>query len=164
VTLRSVDWGGSAGPDSHLIFDNHIGAVAVWPAADIKSASVLNLTLLLLEGIRSLNPAGYSEALHELSPALRFWADGQHLISDGEQPVSFNLKDVALNHLKNHDIHAAASHNGAQSLWDELSARYQRVSESLSSKIPDIQYNFDRRENLKLPTSAELAEEYATLE
>jgi hypothetical protein len=164
VTLRSSEWGTEAGPDSHLIYDSHIGAVAIWPSTNLMSASVLNLTLLLLEGIRSLNPTDYSEAIHELSPALLFWADAQHLISDGERPVSLNLKDVALNHLKRNNLHTAVTHNGVQSLWNELASRYNLVGQSIEAKIPDIQINFERKKRLKLPTGAELAEEYAVLE
>jgi hypothetical protein len=164
VNLRLERWNGADGPVSHLVIDKHSGAVAVWPSEDLKNASVLCLTLLLLAGIQSLNPSGYNEALHELSPALRWWADTEHLIADGEQPVSLNIKDVSLNHLKNHELTDAIRHHGAHSLWSELTTRYQKISESLSDRIPDIQYNFSQGERLKLPTSAELAEEYAKAE
>jgi hypothetical protein len=163
VTLRSADWGDIKGPASHLVFDNHIGALAVWPSTNLWDASVLCLTLFLLEGIQSLNPPGYAEVLHELSPALRFWADAQYLISDGESPVSLNLKDVAFNHLRNLELKEAARRHGARTLWQELTARYQKISQSLLD-IPDIQYNFTRKVSTRLPTTAELAEEYAPAE
>ena len=79
---------------SHTVVNKQIGSVAIWPSDELNRASVLCLTLILLEGVRSLNPGGYSEAIHELSPSLSWWADTEQLISDGEQPVSLNLKDV----------------------------------------------------------------------
>ncbi|MEX0881279.1 MAG: hypothetical protein WDZ34_00095 [Candidatus Saccharimonadales bacterium] len=164
VNLRPNRRAGLDGPSSHTVVNRQIGAVAAWPSKELSSASVLCLTLLLLEGMRSLNPEGYTEALDELSPALRWWVDTGHLISDGEQPVSLNLKDVALNHLKGHNLTHAVRHHGARSLWDELANRYQKISVALSDKVPDIQVSFDQDEQVKLPTSTELAEEYATSE
>ena len=164
VNLKSERWGGVSSPTSHPIFDRRVGAVTVWPSGDLKSASVLCLTLLLLEGLQSLNPSGYTDALHQLSPALQWWADSTYLISDGNQPVSFNLKDVALNHLKNHDLKGSKRNHGGLSLWNELTSRYQQISASLSDRVPDIQYNFNQDEAVKMPTSAKLAEEYANAE
>lgn len=164
INLKSERWGGVDGPASHIVTDRHSGAAAIWPSEDLAKASVLCLTLLLLEGMRALNPRGYTETLHELSPALRWWADSGHLISDGEQPVSLNLKDVSFNHLKGHGLTDSIRHQGARSLWNELTGRYQKIAESLSDKIPDLQYNFSRDGTLKLPTSADLVEEYVQAE
>ena len=164
VNLKPSHWVGLEGPSSHIVVNKQVGAVAAWPSKELSGASVLCLTLLLLEGMRSLNPEGYSEALDQLSPALRWWADTGHLISDGEQPVSFNLKDVALNHLHGHNLINAVRHHAARSLWGELTSRYQKVSATLSDKVPDIQVDFDQDEQVRLPTSTELVEEYATSE
>ncbi len=164
VNLKPSHWTDLQGPASHIVVNMQIGAVAVWPAKRLISASVLCLTLLLLEAIQSLNPEGYSEALGELSPALRWWTDTDHLISDGQQPVSFNLKDIALNHLNGHSLISAVRRHGAHTLWGELTSRYQTISAALSDKVPDIQLNFDQDEQVKLPTSTELVEEYATPE
>lgn len=164
INLKPERWGGVEISNSPVVSDKHIGALAVWPSDDLADASLLCLMLLLLEGIRSLNPDGYGEALDELNPALRWWADAGHLISDGDQPVSLNIRDVSLNHLRNNELQEAVRHHSARSLWGELTARYQKISESLAEKVPNIQYDFGQREPAKLPTSAELAEEFATKE
>lgn len=161
INLKAEHWRGLKGPQSHFVINQQIGVVSVWPSEELNQASVLCLTLLLLAGLHSLNPKGYSEALHELSPGLGWWADTEHLISDDEQPVSLNLKDVSLNHLKHHELIEAVRHHGAHSLWSELMARYRRIAGSLSDRAPDIQYNFSHDELAVLPTNADLAEEYA---
>ena len=152
------------GPSTHVVVNKQIGSVAVWPSKDLNQASVLCLTLLLLEGVRSLNPSGYSEAIHELSPSLSWWADTEQLISDGEQPVSLNLKDVSLNHLNGNEVEEAVRHHGTRSLWAELTNRYQKISASLSDNVPDLQYNFSGSKSASLPSSSDLAEEYVIAE
>lgn len=165
VNMKPKQWESVDGPSSHIVIDRHIGAVAVWPSDDLKNASVLCLTLLLLEGIQSLNPNGYSESLPELSPALRWWADSSYLISDGQQPVSLNLKDVSFNHLMNHELHLAIRHHGAHSLWHELTSRYQQVSESLSNKVISLEDGINHSElQPEFPVVSELAAEHVTLE
>jgi hypothetical protein len=164
VNLQPEKWQDVDESASHVVIDKHSGSVAIWPADDLNRTSVLTLTLLLLSGIQALNPIGYSEALHELSPALRWWADSMHLISARRQPVSFNLKDVALNHLRGHELTEAIRHHGVHSLWNELTGRYQRASETLSDNISALQTNLDYTASLKLPSSAELVEEYAKAE
>ncbi|HEX5395421.1 MAG TPA: hypothetical protein VFW52_03680 [Candidatus Saccharimonadales bacterium] len=164
VSLSSPRWQALSSPPSAAIFDKNLGAAAVWPSDGLSASPVLSLSLLLLEAIERLNPAGFSAALHELSPALRWWSDTGHLISDGRQPVSLNLRDVSLNHLLSREIHEAERRHGATSLWDKLSLRYQAISAELADKIPDIQYNFDEPGSAGIPTSAELAEEYAAAE
>jgi hypothetical protein len=164
VNLNTLRWQTSPAPASYAVFDKRIGAAAVWPAKELAGSSVLCLTLLLLEAVEALNPVGFSEVLHDLSPALRWWSDNGHLISDGRQPVSFNVRDVSFNHLHDHELSVAVRHHAAQSLWDKLSARYQAITAELSDRIPDIQYNFVEQGNARAPTSTELAEEYSTVE
>lgn len=164
VHLKTDKWQNLTGPDSNVVIDKHTGAVALWPSDDLSRASVLCLTLFLLSGLRALNPNGYSEALHELSPALRWWGESENLISDGKQPVSLNIKDVSLNHLNEHDHRQAIRHHGSYSLWQTLTSRYEQVWRSLSDKVPDLQYNFNQSGLINLPTAAELSEEYARAE
>ncbi|HSX18004.1 MAG TPA: hypothetical protein VLE51_01450 [Candidatus Saccharimonadales bacterium] len=165
VKLSFERWGKINGPASYIVSDPRMGAVALWPSTELKNASVLSLTLLLLDGLQAINPSGYSELLHELSPALRWWTDNKYLISDGDYSVSFNLKDVALNHLQNNNLSQAVAHHGRESLWQELASRYKIISSSLSDSIPDIQYNFNKAKNVPaLPINDELAAEYITVE
>lgn len=161
IKLAPKRWATVKVPVHHMASDKSIGAVAIWPSDHLKYASVAYLTLQILGEMRALNPEGYSESIQELSPSLRWWADSYYLISDGEQPVSFNLKDVALNHLNRTELESAHTKHGAEELWHELSSRYQRVSDSLAASIPDIEYNFSRS---KMPTGSDLAAEYITIE
>ena len=164
VNFSPLRWQSATAPPVYAILDRRIGAAAIWPAKELSKAPVLCLTLLLLEAVEALNPAGFSEALHELNPSLRWWSDNNNLISDGRHPVSLNLRDVSFNHLHAVDVHDAVRPRAAQSLWDKLTARYQAISAELSDRIPDIQYNFDQAASAAAPTSAELAEEYAAAE
>lgn len=164
LKFETASWAQHADPPYHVVVEPTVGAVALWPSQDLNNASVLILTLLLLDGIKSLNPSSYSEALHELNPALRWWVDAEYLISDGQTPISLNIKDVAFNHFKDHDLSNAVAHNGSHSLWHELTSRYQQITESVSDKINDFDYSSTKDKTTKLPSSSELAEEYALAE
>ena len=164
VNITGKPWTKTSSPSSQVVLNKQLGILAIWHTEELTEVSVLCLTLLLLEGLRSLNPGGYKEAIHELSPSLSWWADTEQIISDGDQPVSLNIKDVSFNHLQGHEITEAVRHHGAHSLWSELNNRYRSISASLSDKVPDIQYNFSGDQPVRLPTSADLAEEYVTVE
>ncbi len=153
----------SSGPDSYLVLNKLLGSLAIVPSAELDKSSVLSLTLLLLSGLQKLQPDGYEEALHELSPALRWWSDCSYLISDGKKPISFNLKDVAINHINNYEHEEAIKNHAGQSLWQELTSRYQAISDSLSESIPETDYNFEQPQS-RLPNKDELAPEYVTVE
>jgi hypothetical protein len=58
----------------------------------------------------------------------------------------------------------AIRRHGARSLWHELTSRYQRISATLLDKVPDIQYNFSDNKQAKLPTKADLSEEFILVE
>lgn len=166
LKLSPEAWADVKGPSSHLVSDSRIGAVAIWPTSELKNASILSLSLTLLSGVQSMNPDGYFESLHHLNPALSWWADNQYLVADGARPVSLNLKDVATNHLKRHDIKDATTHHGGHSLWHELEHRYQQISANLSGLSVDFEGNLDGAGPplRALPMSSELATEYITVE
>jgi hypothetical protein len=146
--------------DNTLVVDKRLGTVAIRQSDPLEGANVLSLTLLLLTGLHSVNPSGYNEAIHELSPALRWWSDNNYLIADAEKPVSFNLKDVAINYLNGKVSTEATTHYGQQSLWQELHDRYQRVLDSLME--PEMQDEINQATNM--PVTSELANEYVTVE
>lgn len=165
LKLENGAWAKYAKPHQYVVADPAVGAVALWPSKDLSSASVLSLTLLLLEGIRTLNSEGYAEALHELSPALRWWANSEYLISDGDIPVSLNIKDVAYNHLNNHGLREAKSHNAAGNLWHELVNRYRKITTSVSVAADGIEDDLDSLPGKKvLPTVNDAAAEYAAMD
>lgn len=144
-----------------IIKNSNIGALAIWPSPDLDDARVLSLTLLLLRGLQRLNPNGYSESLSELSPSLRWWAGTDYLIAEGENPVSFSLKDVAYNHQKKYELENSASRHGSYSFWHELINRYKaRLGSQESDSIPDMNNSFIIGHNSGLPNGGELAAEY----
>lgn len=143
------------GPAAHIVADKWLGSIGLWPDESLEDAPVLSLALLLLGGLETLDPSAYKTALHELNPTLMWWADCSYLLTDGEHPMSFNPKDVALNHLKNHDVRDAVSRHGGQSLWRELVDRYRQISES----VEDV-----AEQPTEMPLSKELAAELATVE
>ncbi len=153
-------------PKSAVLCDRRFGTVAIWPSAKLEESSVLALTILFLSGWHELNPSGYAESLHELSPALRWWADSEYLLSDGKAPVSFNLKDVAFNYLWKHDVTNAQKQHGRQNLWKELMNRYQQITPGISEELGDIAGNISSVTKIqpRLPIADELATEYVTVE
>lgn len=167
VKLLARKWGNVKDSPSHVVDDRRIGAVTIWPSADLKKASVLALTLLLLDGMHRINPQAQINPLHQLHPALLWWANCHYLIYNYEDdpPVSLNPKDIAINFLKEHDHKEAVSHNASHSLWHELMERYQQVSESLSEATADIESDFGQSVlHPNLPEADELAAEYAMVE
>lgn len=151
--------------DDSLIIDRRLGSVGIWAANDLKDATVLSTTLMLLAALQQVNPGGYREAIHELSPALRWWSDNSYLIADAEKPVSFNLKDVALNHLKGRDLPDSTTGHAARSLWQELTDRYQRTMEAYADEPADVQDEFSQTDKApNLPITSELAGEYVTVD
>lgn len=167
VKLLANKWGTVKSHSFHNVYDRRLGAVAIWPSADLRQASVLALTLLLFDSLHSINPNARLERLYRLHPALGWWADCHYLIYDygDEPPVSLNPKDIAINFLKKHDYGDAVSRNASHSLWRELIERYQRVSESLSEAALNVESDLSQSVlHPDLPQSNELAAEYATVE
>jgi hypothetical protein len=164
VNLESSRWEGFSGPSSYVVIGKPVGAVAIWPSKELQNAPVLSLTLLLLEAIRSLNPAGYSEVLHKLNPALSWWADGSFLISDGAKSVSFNIKDISLNYLESRELHESVSHHGAHDLYQQLTLRYRQILNTLSDFVGYVPDSLIDDNIVKVPTTRDLAEEYVEVD
>lgn len=151
--------------EAYTLSDVRLGVLAMRPSARLEKVSVLCLTLLLLSGLEEMDPEDYSESLYELSPSLRWWADAGCLISDGNRPVSFNLKDVAINQLHYHRLNDSSLKYGAQTLWRQLTMRYKQLATGLSEDVAEIEQGIsaDHTES-KLPMADELANEYITVE
>jgi hypothetical protein len=145
--------------------DRTLGAVIINPAKLMQNANVLSLTLMILEAVEELNPNGYKESLHNLSPALRWWADNKYLIFEDDVPVSLNIKDVSHNHVNDNTTFSSDNRHANKSFWNELEERYKKIAESISDGVPDIQYNFEKPAvSPPLPLRNELAAEYAIAE
>ncbi len=165
VEFAAGRWAPWPGPATYVALNKQMGAVGIWPSPDLNSASVFALALLLLSGLQSLNREGYYESLHHLHPTLGWWADCQSLVSDGRQPVSFNLKDIAINHFKKPELHTAVFDYGAQSLWQRLIDRYHQVASSLHGDVDEIGQELITKGSLPaMPPVTELVNEYVSME
>ncbi len=147
-----------------ILSNKTMGALAVLPHAEIQNAPVLSLSLIILNGLFGLNPDGYRASLDELSPAMHWWADADFLVADGEPAISLNLHDVSNNYQRRNSMAESAANHGANSLWLELSSRYERLKQELVGKENEIESAIASRDGLGLPISSELAEEYAAAE
>ena len=165
VKLRAQDCRDIEGPQDYVVSNKYLGVAAIWPSQNLDKASTLSLALMLANALHSINGSYSPNRLHQISPAIAWWSDCNYLISDGSKPISFNLKDVAINHLKGHDMNAAVASHAASSFWDELTVRYHKILASLADEVPDIQISFDQPDDFpKMPLHDDLAVEYATLE
>lgn len=152
-------------PASHVMVDARVGAMGLWPSEQFDSASVLIIALAVIQASQTLNPDHYGEVLGKLSPQLRWWADSEHLITDGQNPMSFNINDVSHNVLNHHTVEKAVSDHGAEALWRELASRYRRITESVENIIDGNDSNKKNDFQLpKMPLSSELAAELAAIE
>lgn len=114
------------GPARFTAASKLVGAVALWPAAKLEKASVLNLSLLLADAAEVLGVKSQPRVMANLHPVLNWWFNTAHLISQhGGEAVSLNLKDIALSHLQAADYGSRSVHFGQESLWKELLRRYQ---------------------------------------
>lgn len=155
VALENI---GSGGPPEAVATSKLGGGLAIWPNNRLKNASGLHLILLLLQGLNDLGVKAGPKTIARGHPLLNWWADaGQVLSLHGDNPISFNLHDVAINHLYSHNYPAAVFYRGAKSLWAELLARYANLSDEILPKVEARVENNTRR--LTVPSAAQLAED-----
>lgn len=150
-------------PASFTIASSLTGTAALWPAAKLEKASVLNLSLLLAEAAEILGATSEPRAMANLHPALNWWSNTTHLLATHSgEPVSLNLKDLAISHLQAADYKTRSMSHARESLWDELLRRYQNyVSqdvEILSKFTNEIGLNTRLSRASFLP--AKLAQQY----
>lgn len=144
------------------ISDLRIGAVALIPTAKIEKTPVMTLVLMLLSELQELSPTGYSDNLNNLNPVLRWWSDCSHL-TFGDNAVSFNVKDVALNQLHNKNYNESDVRHAGKNLWAEMLARYRHLSES-ALEVLSTGNNTAVKIPVKRPLSRDLAAELAMVE
>lgn len=155
VVLDNHRWS-DINPDEYTVFDNHVGAAALMPSQDLKTAPLLTLVLIQIEEVMpNLNLKPGSQ-LAKVSQMLNWWADMDHLVADlAGDHVSLNLKDCALNSWFKNNYEDRITENGRQSFWQELLNHYpnhptaeafddalrQRVA-SLKLKAPQPAFEF----------------------
>lgn len=105
------------------------GAVAIWPLQKLNQTSILNLVLLFVEAAQELGLTSHPQQIANLHPALNWWSNAMHLISDhGGKIMSFNVKDVAASYLLGAGFEDRVLSHGRNSFWQELLSRYQNYS------------------------------------
>jgi len=166
LSLSAAKWVGVPGPKNHLAIDRLLGSTTVWPTNLPPNTPVLTIALQLIRGLEILSSADAAAALYHIHPALCWWADTDHLLTNyEEQPVSLNIRDIAVNHFNGRQFNRRSNHNGAKSLIAELMRRYQRHSAQVAEVAGDLGYNLSQQiDQAKLPDGRQLATELVAAE
>lgn len=146
------------GAQSNLVAVSKLaGAVAICPGPKLDNASGLHLIHLLQLGLSELGIKTGPTNIAKHHPALNWWSKVAHILSlPNGHPVSFNLNDVAANHLHATEYSQAQSSHGAATLWAELKTRYA----GLGSETEEIEQQVvEKAKKLAVPTPAELAKD-----
>jgi len=118
--------------DDQYVASSDYGVLGLLPTDEVQSMSLLGLVALMLDEI----DAKPSDAA-KLSQTVAWWSGTDSLIAalDGE-PVSLNLKDVALNHSNNSDLGEHMRSSGQQSFWKNLIERYENQIPAAEDILP----------------------------
>jgi hypothetical protein len=126
IPLTYEKWSKAKKPPVHIVENYSVGAVSIWPSADIKDAPLLSLALLLIDSLSSYKDIRLGQAAADLSETVSWWADMDHLVANlSSDHVSLSLKDCALNYLHSHDYEQRLMDHGQTSFWRELVSRYE---------------------------------------
>ena len=108
------------------------GVLGLLPTDKIQAMSLLGLVVLLLDEIG----AKPSDAA-KLSPAAAWWSGTDSITSvlSGD-PVSLNLKDVALNHSQRSELGDHKRDTGQQNFWKDLIKRYENQIPAAEDILP----------------------------
>jgi hypothetical protein len=131
ISLDYDKWSAYEGPDNFVAVDDDMAVLAVWPSADTRNASLLSQCLMLMENLQLDERHKLAHKLSRISGVLDWWADADHLLGelDGE-PVSFSLKDAALNSLHGNDYSDRELTHARKGFWQELVSRYEKLPPS----------------------------------
>ncbi|HXY18098.1 MAG TPA: hypothetical protein VEH48_01600 [Candidatus Nitrosopolaris sp.] len=165
LALPDKFWQG-AKASRHFISDFFIGAAAVWPSGLESDSHVLAIALGLLRELEKLSGSDLSGSLGDLNPALRWWLDNSCLLSSHKDgPVSLNIHDLAVDHLRGRSYQARSSQHAAQALLDKLARSYEYAPEKVAAALKGIGYNLtDDTNSARELAGAHLALEYAEAE
>lgn len=124
-------WGSWEADDLYIASSDY-GVLGLLPTGEIQSMSLLGLVVLLLDEI----DAKPSDAA-KLSPAAAWWSGTDAIISNlGSEPVSLNLKDIALNHSQRSELGDHKRDTGQQSFWKDLIKRYENQIPAAEDLLP----------------------------
>jgi len=134
--LRSVSIVGlEAGGSSPLVYNDDIGAIAIFRTGATDKMHLLSLTVLLGEFLTSLT----DQTEPFKSGILGWWSDMDGLIAElSGETVSFNIKDAALNHAHRHEFSDRLLSAGRSHYWKNLLSRYQNQLEIEEDRLADF--------------------------
>jgi hypothetical protein len=147
LALSCAEWAETE-TEYYTVFDNSIGAAAIWPSEELNKTPLLTMALLLMEELPGSRIKS-GTALAAMGQDIAWWADMDHLIAElSSDHVSLNLKDVALNsHYENTYKDRILDH-GRLSFWKELVGRYANRPEadglfdsSVKEKVSNLRFN-----------------------
>ena len=129
--FTSQKWLKAPDPPTYVTLDSSIGAVAVWPSNELENASLLCLSLLLLEELDKFGHVEPTKALVKSGGLVMWWLDMDHLVANlnGEH-VSLSVKDCVLNSLENTYYGKRSLIHGQTGFWKELLNRYDKLPEA----------------------------------
>lgn len=137
------------------------GAVAVNEQAVPGDIPVLSIILPLEEHVQGLSIQHKSQPLSLISPALTWWLKTEHLLAWQEGlPISFNLRDVSLNHLNGHAAAQAQAAGAQTSLWHKLVESYKDHIEELPEDVLAMEQEVATEFKKQVMPAAELAQEF----
>ena len=119
-----------------IVVNVKLGLVAIADAKKFQTTPVLVTTLQILDNLRA-QAIQTQKDISSLHPALGWWAGTKHLMAnlDG-QPVSLNIHDAANNHAGQTEYGNHTTTKGAESLWQELTSRYQAIAGEFKAPEP----------------------------
>lgn len=142
---------------SPTVSNSLIGAVGISASEKIQKAGVLTLALLLTDGLEELTHSESAGSVAHLNPALLWWEQAKSLMAAcGEDALSLNLKDVAINHLEQKTYQQRLATHGRKSLWNELADRY----ENQVAQVEETVTNLERPKNLAVEYAEAVANEF----
>ena len=133
-------------------YNSDCGVLGILPAWPSEKATLLSMVVSLLDRLSDFKDVKASQLAASFSPAAAWWSDMDCLIARlGSEHVSFNLKDVAHNHLLN----TALGHNkleaAQKSFWKELFKRYENQLVPDEDSLPAIVSPFTNTAPLNQP-------------
>ena len=124
-----------------LITAKSTGVLAALPSAELCQGSVLAISAQIISALNKfkLSSAG-TDQLAKLHPALRWWSGTDHLVSlRPDHSISLNIADVAANHARAADYGDHGYQQGADSLWQNLLGRYEKLASDLHGQVESKQ-------------------------
>ena len=130
----SSRWGNWESDDLYVASSDY-GILGILPADETQAMSLLALVVLLLDEAG----AKVSDAA-KLSPAAAWWSETDAIVASlGGEPVSLNLKDVALNHAYSSELGEHQRSAGQRSFWRELITRYENQIPAAEDILPKLE-------------------------